>query len=188
MDSRKRILWAMLCYAAPAVIIGFAGGAATSYILCNKEQAYEVLAYDADGDGTNDTFLTQQRTAGLIRLRVDRNRDGRVDLEQRYDRGRILASVADNNFDGRWDVWALYTNELLVAEQQDTDFNGVADATHLYTNGIIATTVWHPNKTGSVLRTEFFLHGVKTEEHRAPSTIVRFDPFGEELVAPRLNY
>jgi len=58
----------------------------------------------------------------------DRNRDGRPDLWRSYDRFGALSEIRrDTNFDGRIDVQEFYERGTLVRREVDRDFNRAVD-------------------------------------------------------------
>ena len=73
------------------------------------------------------TTLVASRPPGATRAE-DRNRDGRPDVWQSFDRNGGIARISvDTNFDGRSDIEEFYEAGTLVRRQTDSDFDDRID-------------------------------------------------------------
>jgi hypothetical protein len=143
----------------------------------------------------------------------DRNRDGRPDVWQSFDRLGHVASVSvDTNFDGRSDVEEFYEAGALVRRQADRDFNdridliqtfdpltrhvvrsltdvngdGVADLLVLFSEGQPVFTKWADRFAGGLETATVALHP-SYGRHAASPLLPLDDPFSGDLAVKQIH-
>jgi hypothetical protein len=100
------------CAAAAAMIIF----AAREYLIPKRKGtpprvANYYIEEDLDGDGLPDAIREFTPRWELLYHAEDRDRDGEIDLQWRYQKGRPTAREADLNFDGDFDERTTYDPE-----------------------------------------------------------------------------
>jgi hypothetical protein len=101
---------------------------------------------DTNSDGRPDVWKYYDDRGSLIRVEVDTNFDGRVDVEETLVDGHLIARHTDRNFDGRVDridEFDVATGELRTATV-DVDFDGRADLQVHFDGGRPIATRWAP--------------------------------------------
>ncbi len=57
----------------------------------------------------------------------DKNKDGKPDRWEYFDRGTLVRIEADTNYDGSVDEWAKVSGEKIVSAEKDVDYDGKVD-------------------------------------------------------------
>lgn len=116
----------------------------------------ELLKYDANGDGTVDTW-SYMDGARVLRIeldgdqdkRIDRweyygpdqqiekiglstKRDGKADRFEYYEKGMLTRAEVDSSGDGRIDKWEVYNGSRLASVAFDTTQRGSPDRRVVY--------------------------------------------------------
>lgn len=88
---------------------------------------------DADRDDhPEEVRYFDEKTKQMVRVELDRDYDGRIDVWSRYEAGGVIERELDENADGKPDAWERYVNGRMVSREVDRDGNGVRDAFYLY--------------------------------------------------------
>ena len=84
-------------------------------------------AVDSNADGHDDQWYAAVG-GGVFVVQSDRDHDGRIDYEVRYDsRNRKISEQMDFNYDGAMDDFYFYEEGRLVRQEIDTNFDGAID-------------------------------------------------------------
>lgn len=134
----------------------------------------ERLTYDANGNGTPDTF-SEMDGSRVVLVEIDANEDGRIDRWEHYDADQRLEKIGVSRADdGREDAWSYlddkgavvrldlsvgrdgrvtrtehYAGQSLVRAEEDTDANGTIDKWEEYADGRLARVAFDPSGTGA---------------------------------------
>jgi hypothetical protein len=96
-----------------ASLLALAAGLAISLIVQTGRSSSE----DRNRDGRADVWQFYDRDGGLVRVLRDRNFDGYVDTREVIDDNRVISRTLDQNFDHRFDPGF---TEQVAAEPDDT--------------------------------------------------------------------
>jgi hypothetical protein len=106
------------------------GARGRAVVFRNGEHEMKV-AVDANHDGRLDLVKTYH-DGRLVKVEQDRNADGRVDLVQEYRQNELSREVRDDNFDGKPETINTYRRGKLAIVERDPDGCGWADRTDYY--------------------------------------------------------
>jgi hypothetical protein len=137
-----------------SLLLGFSAGVGLMfavYVMTERQDSY-----DKDNDGMPDE-LTIFKGGRAASYSADRNYDGDFDLIIEYGLdGYTTSHRADDDFDGKLDTWGTYVDGVLIEDEFDTDGNGVIDAKAFYNQANISKYVYLDEKTGQVIKAEYF--------------------------------
>lgn len=111
------------------------------------------LAYDADGNGTHDTWAYMDG-ARIVRLEADANENGRIERWEYYPEragaGRVPPERIERATfdDGRVTRREFFEGSEMVRVEEDTDGNGVIDKWETYTAGTLRSLSLDENGDG----------------------------------------
>lgn len=113
-------------------LAGVPGGSvpAGAQVVTTAEHEVKV-AVDANHDGRLD-LVKIYRDGHLVRVEQDRNADGRVDLVREYRENQLSREIRDDNFDGKPETVSTYRHGKLAIVEHDPDGCGWADRTDYY--------------------------------------------------------
>ncbi len=114
----------------PEAVPAIGAHAAGAVVVRTSEHEMKV-AVDANHDGRLDLVKTY-RDGRLVKVEQDRNADGRVDLVQEYRQNELSREVRDDNFDGKPETINTYRRGKLAIVERDPDGCGWADRTDYY--------------------------------------------------------
>ena len=135
------------------------------------------LSYDSNKNGTPDSFAYMDE-AKVLRVEIDKDEDGRIDLWEYYDADQRLEKVAVSRLtNGQVDEWAyegpngtvakiemstrqdgkvqrteFYERGALAHAEEDTDGNGTVDKWEAYANGVLASVAFDTEGAGRPTR------------------------------------
>jgi hypothetical protein len=117
-----------------AFLFGLAAGTGATYWAFTTPVTSAGIDYDGDGRMEEKWTYHDNR---IVRADIDRNRDGRTDLVERYDRRGILLRVeSDDNFDGFWETVVTYQDGNIQMQEADKNQDGVVDYRVFFRNGL----------------------------------------------------
>lgn len=115
-------------------LFGLAVGIGATYWAFSTPVTSAGIDYDGDGEMEEKWTYHDNR---IIRADIDRNRDGQVDLLERYDRrGMLLRVEADDNFDGFLETVLTYKDGNIQTQEADKNQDGVVDYRVFFKNGL----------------------------------------------------
>jgi len=103
-----------------------------------------VAAQDRNHDGRPDVWRKYDANGAVAEVAIDTNFDSRVDVEEFYERGRLIERDIDRDFDDRIDVKQTFdpSTELLTRSVVDSDGDGTADLLVLFDDGQPVYSTW----------------------------------------------
>ncbi len=111
---------------------------------------------DYSGNGEFDVEWTY-KDGRLSKTEIDRNRDGKVDAIDHYNRrGLIRYTKFDENFDGVFETKVTYRNGNPWHLESDTDDDGRLDYEVLYVHGVLSEAVIAGNNADSPVKRQHF--------------------------------
>jgi hypothetical protein len=119
------------------------------------------LAYDANGNGTQDTWAYMDGPR-LIRLEADENENGRIDRWEYYPAHAGPARVPPERIeratgdDERVTRKEYFEGAEMVRVEEDTDGNGLFDKWETYANGALTVLALDENGDGKPDRKLFY--------------------------------
>jgi hypothetical protein len=137
-------LWAMITLTLALALVGCSRDSAprpknsltslsgrTGELVIRTGEHEVKVAVDANHDGKLDLVKTY-RDGRLVRIEQDRNADGRVDFVQEYRDDELSREVRDDNFDGKPETVSTYRHGKLAIVEHDPDGSGWAQRTDYY--------------------------------------------------------
>lgn len=124
----------------PVALLVFAACLAAS--VATVRTFRERATSDWNRDGRPDVWRTFDVFGRLETLAIDTNFDGRSDIEESFDDGRIVRRESDRNFDDRVDRVESFNprTRLIAWSITDDDFDGTADRRDVFHGGRLAFT------------------------------------------------
>jgi hypothetical protein len=99
---------------------------------------------------------------------ADANGDGRYDVWEEYERGRITAATYDTNFDGRPDEWQRFGPDGVMRQREyDIDHDGRVDSWERCADGQLAEGRYDVDGDGTVDEWRTFRFGSVVERARS---------------------
>ena len=97
----------------------------------------EVRPANHDRNGRPDVWREYDRQGRLVRMAVDTNFDGRLDVREYYADGALIRRESDRDFNNRVDLVEEFdtTTREAVRSLTDVDFDGAADLLVLFQGG-----------------------------------------------------
>jgi hypothetical protein len=115
-------------------LFGLVAGTGATYLAFNTPVTSAGIDYDGDGRMEEKWTYRDNR---IVRAEIDRNKDGKTDLSERYDRRGILLRVeSDDNFDGFWETVLTYQDGNIQMLEADKNQDGVVDYRVFYKDGL----------------------------------------------------
>lgn len=109
----------------------------------------ELLKYDADGDGTVDTW-SYMDGARVLRIELDGNQDNRIDRWEYYGPDQQIEKIGlSMKRDGTADRFEYYENGTLTRAEGDTSGDGRIDKWEVYDGGRLASVAFDTTQRGS---------------------------------------
>lgn len=108
----------------------------------------QLLRYDADGDGTADTW-SYMDGARIGRVEIDTNDDGRIDRWEYYTADQQIDRVElSTKHDGRANRTEHFERGVLRRGEEDTDGDGRVDKWETYEDGRLASVAFDTRQAG----------------------------------------
>ena len=104
-------------------------------IIRDKVGRIKYMEFDSDDDGKVDVW-NYYENGKLIRQNADKNGDEKADIFIYLQQGNVIRVEADRDGDGFFELTEKYENGRLTLQTIDSDKNQKADITHIIENGI----------------------------------------------------
>ena len=170
--------WCAIAVAAAVSIACHRDGAGTTGriqpVYDGKTGRLQLLKYDANGNGTPDTF-SYMDGARIVRIEIDRNEDGKIDRWEYYGPDQKIEKVGfSRQQDGKEDAWSFagpdgsiaridvstrrdgkvtrteyYERDVLVRAEEDTDEDGRIDKWETYDGDRLAVVAFDTMHRGA---------------------------------------
>jgi len=109
----------------------------------------ELLKYDADGDGTVDTW-SYMDGARVLRIELDGDQDSRIDRWEYYGPDQQIEKIGvSTKPGGRADRFEYYENGVLTRAEGDTNGDGRIDKWEVYDGPRLASVSFDTTQRGS---------------------------------------
>ena len=109
----------------------------------------ELLKYDADGDGTVDTW-SYMDGARVLRIELDGDQDNRIDRWEYYGPDQQIEKIGlSTKSDGTADRFEYYENGTLTRVEVDTSGDGRIDKWEVYDGSRLASVAFDTTQRGS---------------------------------------
>lgn len=116
-------------------LLGLLVGIGSMYWAYNSPVTTEGVDHDRDGKLDEVWIYKDYR---ISRAEADRNKDGKMDSIDKYDReGIIYRSESDDNFDGFYETIYTYQYGNVSLQESDMNQDGVVDYRAFYRNGLL---------------------------------------------------
>ncbi len=116
----------------------------------------QLLKYDADGDGTVDTW-SHMDGARVVRIEIDKNQDGKIDRWEDYGADQKLQQVGVSRRDsGKPDVWSHTSQDSSIARVDLFSADGRMTRTEYYENTRLVRAVEDVDGDGQVDKWEAY--------------------------------
>lgn len=122
------------------------------------------------------------RQGRLLRIRKDRDFDGKVDAVWRFTpEGRRRSARLDQDFNGHRETRLRFENDLVRRKRVDLDGDGRIDITETYRHGVLRERRYHHPDTGAVIKRTRYRAGVLPR-------VSQLDTNGDGIPDTRLHY
>jgi hypothetical protein len=142
-----------------------------------KTGKLQLLKYDANGDGTTDTW-SYMDGARVVRIEIDKDQDGKIDRWEYYGPNQTLEKVGFSRLnDGTVDAWSYtgpdgsvsridlstrrdgkvtrvehYQHNMLISAEEDSDEDGKIDKWEIYDGERLASVAFDTMHRGTADR------------------------------------
>ena len=138
----------------------------------NGDKRADVFNYYKAGDAPDSELM--------VRKEIDLNFDGRTDVTQTWDDGRMTKEEIDADFDGRKDWTDYYDVEGARSHAEwDTDFDGRPDLTRYFKEGKLSKVEMDTDGNGAVDYWEYYEGGVMKRSGWDTDGDGKIDKWGE---------
>jgi len=159
-------------------LIGFLLGMITVVLFFQSSVEYDGVDYD--GDGTFDEVY-EYLGDNLRVVRLDRNRDGKIDLIYEYSiKGLAKASLFDNDFDARYETRCSIRKGNTHACRTDADNDGFYEREEDYLNDVLSSISFFDPVTKKLKKKQYFSDAVLSHAD--------IDLDGDERLETRYHY
>jgi hypothetical protein len=146
-------------------------------------------AEDRNRDGRPDFWQSFDRVGHLASVSVDTNFDGRSDLEEFYEAGALVRRQADRDFNDRIDLIQTFdpATRDVVRSLTDVNGDGVADLLVLFSEGEPVFTKWADRSAGDLATASVAGHASDGRPGAARPLLPLDDPFSGDLAIKQIR-
>ena len=135
-------------------LIGFFSGVIAMVVFFQSSVEYDGV--DHDGDGKLDEHF-EYLNGHLRNVKIDRNRDGKIDLIYEYTvDGRAKASRFDNDFDARFETHCSVRKGNTDACRSDVDGDGFYEHKENYLNDVLSSVSFFDPVTKKLKKKKYY--------------------------------